>query len=268
MPKLTEYDRARGRLKQTRELELKAKRKHTAAQAALESARRRDVHPRREIVTERDAASKLLAKRRAQAAAAERAVARSRPHHPEAASTRTLARRASGHLSASSRQRSLDWLERHRGITESPAGSNSDHRTDGIRAAQLTLAGGGRWLIGQPWCGVWAAAALRAAGVQGITARLAAVAYIEDDARAHRAPFRGWTTDPRKVLRGDLVVLFGRGIHVETVRSIDLARGIIITDGGNTSSGPGGSQSNGGGAFKRTRSLADVHGFALVNYPG
>jgi hypothetical protein len=40
------------------------------------------------------------------------------------------------------------------------------------------------------------------------------VALIEDDARARRGPFRGWTTSTKGVLRGDLVVLFGRGVHV------------------------------------------------------
>jgi hypothetical protein len=105
--------------------------------------------------------------------------------------------------------------------------------------------------------------------VHGVSYRLASVSLIEDDARARRAPFgHGWTTDPSKVLRGDLVVLFRRGCHVEMVRSIDLKRGLLITDGGNTSAGSAGSQSNGGGSYRRVRSLRDVHGFARVNFPG
>lgn len=156
-------------------------------------------------------------------------------------------------------------MTRHRGCTEQPPGSNCDSRKNGIRAAQVFF---GSWLIGQPWCGTWCANALAAAGVHGVTGRLASVSLIEDDAKAHRAPFRGWTTDPARVLRGDLVVLFGRGVHVEMVRHIDRRRGLLITDGGNTSAGSAGSQSNGGGSYRRVRSLRDVHGFALVNYPG
>ena len=41
----------------------------------------------------------------------------------------------------------------------------------------------------------------------------------------------------------------------------------ILTVEGNTSSGSGGSQSNGGGVYARARSFSDVHGFALVDFP-
>jgi hypothetical protein len=167
----------------------------------------------------------------------------------------------------SPRGRALRWLTRHRGCTEQPAGSNSDRRGDGIRAAQLRLALGASWLTGQPWCGVWAASALLAAGVKGVTSRLASVALIEDDARARRRPFRGWTTNPRRVLRGDLVVLFGRGVHVEVVRGVYPRLGLVRTDGGNTTAGNAGNQANGGGSFARWRPLSVVHGFALVDYP-
>jgi hypothetical protein len=171
------------------------------------------------------------------------------------------------------RGRAMRWLTNHRGITEDPAGSNRDNRSDGITAAQKRL---GTWLVGLPWCGVWFANALLAADVDGVNYRLASVANIEDDAKAHRKPFRGWITtgDPnwsQKVLRGDGVVLFGRGVHVETVRSTAWAYrklGVIRTEGGNTSSGNAGSQNNGGGSYARYRRISDVHGFALVDYPG
>jgi hypothetical protein len=70
------------------------------------------------------------------------------------------------------------------------------------------------------------------------------------------------------VLRGDLVVLFGEGVHVAMVRSVDHQRGILNTIEGNTSFGSGGSQSNGGCVAERQRSINEAHGFALVNYPG
>lgn len=163
------------------------------------------------------------------------------------------------------RGKALRWLTNHRGITEQPPGSNTDNREDGIRAAQLRI---GTWVVGAPWCGTWCFSALQAAGVKQLTGRMASVAMIEDDARAKRHCYRGWTRDHRQVLRGDLVVLFGRGVHVEVVRKVIAWRGYVLTDGGNTSPGASGSQANGGGAFMRKRPLSTVHGFALIDYPG
>jgi hypothetical protein len=161
------------------------------------------------------------------------------------------------------------WLSTHRGIDERPAGSNRDDRPDGITAAQQRL---GAWLVGLAWCGTWAANGLLAAGVKGVGYRLASVAFIEDDAKAGRMPFRDWLPPSRFkwVLRGDLVILFGRGVHVETVRAFRKVAGEwwVRTDGGNTSSGTSGSQSNGGGSYPRWRPLSQVYGFARVDYPG
>lgn len=173
------------------------------------------------------------------------------------------------------RGRALRWLSDHRGLTEQPAGSNRDNRADGITAAQKRCANGGTWLVGQPWCGVWAwNACCYAGGVKG-NSRWASVAFIEDDAKMRRNGFRGWKpkgAGVKGVLRGDLVVLFGRGVHVEVVREIKPLRPwrpyrVIVTDGGNTSSGNSGSQDNGGGAYRRERRMRDVHGFALCDYP-
>lgn len=176
------------------------------------------------------------------------------------------------------RGKTLRFLKEHRGITEHPSGSNTDDRPNahdgrwGIRKAQLACAGGATWLVGTAWCGEWARWALQHAGVQGLSSRQASVALIEDDARAGRGPFLDWKQpwEWRAVLRGDLAVMFGRGVHVEVVRSFKTVAGsvIVVTEGGNTSSGTAGSQSNGGGAFRRERRLSDVHGFARVNYRG
>jgi hypothetical protein len=181
-------------------------------------------------------------------------------------------------MALSSRGRALRWLTQHRGCTEQPPGSNRDTRRDGITAAQLRCANGGRWLIGQPWCGVWAFNALRAAGVHGITSRMASVTLIEQDATARRRPFREWIPKPartgrhwRRINRGDLVVMFGPGVHVETLRStawIYRRLGLVVTDGGNTSSGDAGSQANGGGSYRRLRRIQDIWGIATVDYPG
>jgi hypothetical protein len=166
------------------------------------------------------------------------------------------------------RGRALHRAKLTRGISEQPAGSNSDRRRDGIRAWQTLCAGGGTWLIGLPWCGVRCHNLLRTAGVRGLSARLASVAAIEDDARAHRGPFRGWTTDYRKVMRGDLGVLFGRGVHVALIRAVFPRLGIAITEEGNTTPPNGsGDQANGGCTARRVRPLSAFHGFALVDYP-
>jgi hypothetical protein len=175
------------------------------------------------------------------------------------------------------RGKALHFLSTHRGIKEIPPGSNTDDRPNahdhrnGIRKAQIAAAGGGDWLIGKPWCGVWAGQALRRAHVQNLSWRLASVLLIEQDARARRGPFRGYASPDNwhVVLRGDLAIMFGRGVHVETVRGLVKIKGrrYVITDGGNTSPGVAGSQSDGGGTFRRVRPLTDVFGFPLVDFP-
>lgn len=165
--------------------------------------------------------------------------------------------------------RAIRWLKARDGITEQPYGSNTDTRKDGIRAAQVLVAGGGTWLVGLAWCGTWACAAALHAGLKIPQPwRWASVALIEEDARAGRNGFLSWTRDVARIRKGDLVVLYGHGVHVETVVMVLRPLGVIVTRGGNTSSGTAGSQNNGGGAYRRRRALSDVYGFARVAYPG
>lgn len=152
------------------------------------------------------------------------------------------------------------------GYTENPADSNCDNRSDGIKTSQLHTAGGGTWLLYQPWCGCWCFYGLESGGVQGLGSWMASVASIEEYAKGKNGCFKGWTTDRSKVKKGDLVVIGGYGVHVETVRGFNGSS--TLTYGGNTSSGSSGSQSNGGGAYARTRSPGEVRGYALVRYPG
>lgn len=158
------------------------------------------------------------------------------------------------------RQRAVSYAKSFAGVVrEVPYGSNSG----GIITTWQRRLGFSR----APWCGIFAGCMLLRAGLGGVTARIASVGAIEDDAKARRGCFRGWTTNPRNAYTGDLAVLFGYGRHVELVDHVDLKRGVVYTIGGNTSSGSGGSQSNGGGVYRRTRPLSVVRGFALVNYP-
>ena len=152
------------------------------------------------------------------------------------------------------------------GFTEQPANSNSDNRTNGIRVAQDKTAGGGTWLRYQPWCGCWCFYALQEVGVQKLGSWMASVASIEDYAKQKAYCFTGWTGDRSKVRQGDLVVIGGRGVHVGTVRGF--SGSTTLTWEGNTSSGSSGSQSDGGGAYQRSRSPSEVYGYALVRYPG
>jgi hypothetical protein len=173
-----------------------------------------------------------------------------------------------GSGAGSPREKAMSHMSKRVGYTEQPANSNSDNRSDGIRTSQRHTAGGGTWLDYQPWCGCWCYYALESAGVAKIDSHLASVASIEDAARAGSKCYRGWTTDRSKIKKGDLVIVGGYGVHVEMVRGAANSDGSVPTYGGNTSSGSSGSQSNGGGAYKRTRYASEIRGFALVRFPG
>lgn len=157
-------------------------------------------------------------------------------------------------------------FEQRDGYTEQPSDSNCDSRSDGIRTAQDLTAQGSTWLRNEPWCGCWCYYALDEAGVTGMNSWMASVASIEERARDGLSPFTGWTTERSRVQVGDLVIIGGYGVHVETVRGFSGSN--TLTWGGNTSAGTSGSQSNGGGAYHRTRYPSEVRGYALVRYPG
>lgn len=161
------------------------------------------------------------------------------------------------------RQQTVAHAKTYVGLTESPAGSNT-HPGTIISKCQIDLLGDD----GYAWCGCFQGAMLKWAGVKGVTSRIASVGFIEADARAHRGPFRGWSdrVNPGHTLPGDLLVIGGHGIHVEMVAEVH-ADGSCTTIGGNTSSGPGGSQSNGGGIWKRDRSASEITGVAHVDFP-
>jgi len=77
--------------------------------------------------------------------------------------------------------------------------------------------------------------------------------------------FRGYTTDPAKVMRGDFAIVGCKTCHIELCIDNDDP---YHTIGGNTSSGTGGSQYNGGGVYERHRGHSEVIGWCLVDYPG
>lgn len=76
----------------------------------------------------------------------------------------------------------------------------------------------------------------------------------------NRAKVARWTKTPKP---GYLAIFTYS--HIEIVEKV-LPNGKIVTIGGNTSSGTRGSQNNGGGVYRRTRSRSSIRGFVRVDY--
>lgn len=147
----------------------------------------------------------------------------------------------------SSRSRALAWYSARLGI----------HETGGANRGPLI----DRWervfgFLGAPWCGIAAGNALLAAGVHGVTSRIASVSAIESDARFHRGPFMGWSGNAHGAQPGDLVTLFSPGEHVEMIRHV-YSDGSVDTYGGNASNSVKASH----------RSASEIVGVAHVRYP-
>lgn len=158
------------------------------------------------------------------------------------------------------RVRAIKYASTLLGAKEVPAYSN---RGPKVTPWQRSF---GEWLVGQPWCGVFVGVILRHVGVN-VNSRIAAVSYIEDDAKAGRNGFKQWKS-AKQGRGGDVVVLFGRGIHTGFILSHDARLGGYWTAEGNTSPGSAGSQSNGGGSYKRFRPYNQVYGIAVPRYKG
>lgn len=115
----------------------------------------------------------------------------------------------------------------------------------------------GAWMVGQPWCGLFCIVCWAKAGKRLPKDTVSTVAILN---RARRG--NGFTAVPAsKAKPGDLVVFnFPGGAPAEHV---GLARGpakggMIPTVEGNTSPGSGGSQSNGGGIYLRSRPVGAI----------
>ena len=151
------------------------------------------------------------------------------------------------------RQKALNWLIPHIGQTEHPAGSN-----------KVPWASTWYGLIG-PWCAMACTRAYVEAGSKTFKRgqRYAYVPYIVSD--AHRgANGLALTRDPQP---GDLVCFQWSGTSSEAdhvglfVRWLDSGHTSFESVEGNTSSDNSGSQSNGGGVFRRQRNRSQVQAF-------
>jgi hypothetical protein len=116
---------------------------------------------------------------------------------------------------------------------------------------------------GQPWCACFTTCMAWDVGVQGGSS--AGVQVIVDMARNGQGMFRGWTTDPGQVMRGDMAVIGCTSCHIGLVADSDDPWHTIE---GNTSPGSEGSQYNGGCVAEKQRPHGDIVGWALVDYPG
>ena len=149
----------------------------------------------------------------------------------------------------------LEWLSRQVGMTESPAGSNRGPKIDQWERACGVFAA--------PWCGCLANAFLEECGFAA-QEWLRFCPWIEQRAKAGEGGWSWHTSDPHP---GDLV-LYGSGVaeHVGVVENASGGRDTSTIEG-NTSSGPGGSQSNGGGVFRRHRHTdGSLSGFPIRGY--
>jgi hypothetical protein len=154
----------------------------------------------------------------------------------------------------------LTFGRRYIGRAEHP----SNRGTWGLNAWQLELASGGAWLNAAPWCGIYVWACLtKGAGVKGLNSRCAAVNFIYLDAAAGR---NGWRSRHGRTegKPGDAVILFGTSTHVGLIEK--RVPGGYQTIEGNTSPGNGGSQSNGGGCYRRVRPYSAVVACCRPNY--
>lgn len=126
---------------------------------------------------------------------------------------------------------------------------------------------------GQPWCGAFTYAALKAAGVKGLSWRMRYTPWIRDDARKGQNGLASFIerSEARFARPGDLVLFdfpdSSTGIQHVGILVRQVGASTIETIEGNTSPGTGGSQDNGGGVYKRTRPLTSVVGFARPRWP-
>jgi hypothetical protein len=150
----------------------------------------------------------------------------------------------------------LAFAAKQIGTTESPAGSNWGPKIGGwIKTAGYDGP--------VPWCGCFVNAACMAGGVSSGAGWIGYTPAIITHAKNGRGGW-SWHTNSEP---GDLILFDTPGgdaaVHVGMVET-PLAGAHDKTIEGNTSSGPGGSQANGGGVFRRDRSSSS--GFRTVGY--
>lgn len=155
----------------------------------------------------------------------------------------------------------LRWAVSQIGTVEHPASSNRGPKIDDWEKNAGMGAG--------PWCGAFAKATCGHGGVV-LTPEVRYCPSTEAHARVGTGGLTRWITNPRQAARGDLALFDwernGVTDHVGVVESINVDAWTLTCIEGNTSPTDAGSQGNGGGVFRRTRSLNFVKGFARPDW--
>lgn len=157
-------------------------------------------------------------------------------------------------LSGGPGEKAARYLLGMAGRTESPPGSNDSPFLAQWRKEFPTLA----WMKGQPWCGF----ACIAAWYHGAGKKLPdGVVYTPNIVMWAKAGTHFKAIPPTAAKAGDLVVFDwnpGTGADHVGLALGPAVGGVIPTVEGNTSATNAGSQSNGGGIFKRSRPVGFI----------
>lgn len=154
----------------------------------------------------------------------------------------------------------LEIADRSPHVTESPAGSNRGPLIDIMQKAV--------GMIGQPWCGAFVFWCLKNAGIE-VTPEVRYCPATEAHAKNGTGGFRDWVpAHGGSFAPAGSLVLYGQAEaqHVGLLVKDWRGEPSVSTVEGNTSSGPHGSQDNGGGVFRRQRPIDGpfpVRGFAI-----
>lgn len=156
------------------------------------------------------------------------------------------------------------FYKRYVGKKESPPGSNRG--SWGLSSWEASFG-----FSGAPWCGIAVGKALQAAGVKGITSRVASVYLILSDGLAGRNGFSSCVYrrstghgSVKNIRSGDVVGIGGESTHVEWVDEVTSTG--VWNFGGNTSSGDG-SVSDGGMLARKFRPWSAVVYGVRPSYP-
>jgi hypothetical protein len=165
------------------------------------------------------------------------------------------------------RARAVAFAASKIGVVEHPAGSNKGPGQDGITAMQNASIG----FDGQPWCQCFVSYALEVATKGRLKASTYGGYTVSVVQWAKRRERRLSTCSLMTAKPGDWCYFnFKPGgdpvEHVGMFLSYDARTHTVTCIEGNTSSGDSGSQDNGGGCFKRTRSANVVPVIVRVPY--
>ncbi len=136
----------------------------------------------------------------------------------------------------------LNWARSQIGVTENPPGSNRVRYWDDVKMSGAQ---------GQPWCAAFCLAGLERLGVVPVSRSV----YVPQLINVYRRA--GLLFSAEKAIPGDQVLYLGSLFplgHTGIVESVDHGNRTITSIEGNTSAGVTGSQSNGGGVYRRVRS--------------